>query len=161
MDIATVVGFALTITLFLMAMLDGGTIDTFVNVPSLLIVVGGTLGLTLISFPLQDVIKSSKYFAYAFVPPKPGGDRDTIIDDLEKGIFMFKRIKSYAMACGWAGVLVGAVFILAHFDDPAAIGPAAAIMLLTALYGILIGYEFFVPVSTKLQVHLDELKKAA
>ncbi len=44
MDIATVVGFALTITLFLMAMLDGGTIDTFVNVPSLLIVVGGTLG---------------------------------------------------------------------------------------------------------------------
>ena len=111
MDIATVVGFVLTITLFLMAMLDGGTIDIFINVPGLLIVVGGTLGLTLISFPLQNVVKSPKYFSYAFVAPKPGGDRDTIIDDLEKGIFMFKRIKSYAMASGWVGVLVGAVLI--------------------------------------------------
>ena len=74
---------------------------------------------------------------------------------------MFKRIKSYAMAWGGGGVLVGAVLILAHLDDPAAIGPAAAIMLLTALYGILIGYVVFVSVSTKLQVHLDELKKAS
>ena len=161
MDIATVVGFVLTITLVVMAMLDGGTMDLFINVPGLLIVVGGTLGLTLISFPLQDVLKSSKYVAYAFVPPQPGADRDTIIDDLEKGIFMFKRIKSYAMACGWVGDLLGAVLILAHLDDPAAIGPEAAIMLLTALYGILIGYVVFVPVSTKLEVHLDELKKAS
>ena len=40
-------------------------------------------------------------------------------------------------------------------------GQIKAVMLLTALYGILIGYVFSVPVSTKLQVHLDELKKAS
>lgn len=62
MDIATIVGLILTCTLVLMAMLDGGTIDAFINVPGLLIVVGGTLGATLTANPLQDVIGSIKVF---------------------------------------------------------------------------------------------------
>ena len=41
-----------------------------------------------------------------------------------------------AVSFGWLGVLVGAVMLLASLEvDPAGIGPAMALMLLTALYG--------------------------
>ena len=41
-----------------------------------------------------------------------------------------------AVTFGWLGVLVGAVMLLASLEvDPAGIGPAMALMLLTALYG--------------------------
>ena len=41
-----------------------------------------------------------------------------------------------AVTFGWLGVLVGAVMLLANLEvDPAGIGPAMSIMLLTALYG--------------------------
>ena len=73
---------------------------------------------------------------------------------------MCKRIKEYVIACGWVGVLIGLVLMLSHMDDPAAIGPAMAICLLTAFYGILIGYFFFLPIGTKLQMRLDEFTKA-
>ena len=41
-----------------------------------------------------------------------------------------------AVTFGWLGVLVGAVMLLASLEvDTAGIGPAMALMLLTALYG--------------------------
>ncbi len=134
---------------------------TFLNVPSILIVVGGSFGLTLMSFPLSDTANFGRYAWYCVVPPKHGVDREKVISDLEKGIFMCKRIKEYVIACGWVGVLIGLVLMLNHMDDPAAIGPAMAICLLTAFYGILIGYFFFLPIGTKLQMRLDEFTKAA
>ena len=69
--------------------------------------------------------------------------------------------KSYAQATGWVGVLIGAVIMLKNIDDPAAIGPAAALMLLTALYGTIIAYFVCLPISSKLQVHLDDLNKTS
>ena len=41
-----------------------------------------------------------------------------------------------AVTFGWLGVLFGAIMLLANLEvDPAGIGPAMSIMLLTALYG--------------------------
>ena len=159
MDIATIAGFILAVSMVLFGM--GFDFNTFIDANSILIVVGGTCGLTIVSFPLSDVVNMPRHLWYCWVPPKPGADRDTVISDLKKGIFYFKRIKEYAIACGWVGVLIGLVLMLKSMDDPAAIGPAMAICLLTALYGILFGYFVFIPISTKLQVRLDEFTKAA
>ena len=74
---------------------------------------------------------------------------------------MFTKIKSYAQATGWVGSLIGLVLILTSIDDPAAIGPSASLALLTVFYGTLIAYWICLPVSTKLQFRLDELKKAS
>ena len=49
MDIATVLGIVSAFGLVLSAILMGGSITLFVNIPSLLIVVGGTLGTTMIN----------------------------------------------------------------------------------------------------------------
>ena len=159
MDIATITGFILAVSMVLFGVQYD--LNTFIDTTSIFIVVGGTLGLIIMSFPLSDTLKAYKWAWYCVVPPKPGADRDTVISDLEKGIFYFKRVKENAIACGWVGVLIGLVLMLKSMDDPAAIGPAMAICLLTALYGILGGYFVFIPISTKLQVRLDEFTKAA
>ena len=50
-----------------------------------------------------------------------------------------------AVAGGMVGVLIGAVIMLANLDDIGAIGPGAAICILTALYGLAIGYGICLP----------------
>ena len=56
MDLATIGGLLLGIVLILIAILLGGSIILFINVPSLLLVVGGTIAASFIRNPLSDVI---------------------------------------------------------------------------------------------------------
>ncbi len=56
MDIATVVGLISAFGLVLYGILSGGSLMIFWNAPSALIVMGGTLGATLINYPLKDVM---------------------------------------------------------------------------------------------------------
>jgi chemotaxis protein MotA len=73
MDIATIIGIAAGVILILSAILQGGNFGMFVNIPSIMIVVGGTIAATLINFPLQDVLGVIKTVKNAFmhkaVPP--------------------------------------------------------------------------------------------
>ena len=162
MDIASFVGFLLSHILVLVAMADP---KVFFNVPSVLIVVGGTTGLMLFSFPLQTTLSASRYFGYAFIPPKPGSDNSKVIGELEIGIVYFEKMKSYAQASGWVGTLIGLILLLRSVgpdnNELAEISPHLALALLTALYGTLIAYYICLPISTKLQCRLDELKQAA
>lgn len=66
MDLATVIGIVLCIVLILGSILMGGSPIIFVNVPSMLIVVGGTIGATLIRNPLAEVTGTAKIVAKAF-----------------------------------------------------------------------------------------------
>ena len=56
MDIATIIGIAASFGLMLMAILQGGNLGIFIDVPSMLIVFGGTAGVALINFPMADVL---------------------------------------------------------------------------------------------------------
>ncbi len=56
MDIATVIGLVAAFGLVVGSILMGSGLGLFINPPSLLIVVGGTLGATLINYPLKEVI---------------------------------------------------------------------------------------------------------
>ncbi|MBW1715891.1 MAG: MotA/TolQ/ExbB proton channel family protein [Deltaproteobacteria bacterium] len=55
MDIATILGVISAFGLVFIAIFMGGGIQLFINIPSLMIVVGGTLGATMINYPLKDV----------------------------------------------------------------------------------------------------------
>ena len=162
MDIATILGILTGGALVLLAMANP---SDFLNVPSVLFVVGGTLALIFFSFPLPNVLSAVRYFGYTVIPPKPGADQSKVIGELEKGIVMFTKMKSYAQATGWVGTLIGLVLMLgsigSDFNEPAEIAPSAAVALLTVLYGNIIAYFICMPVSTKLQYRLDELKKAS
>ncbi|OEU75771.1 MAG: flagellar motor protein MotP [Desulfuromonadales bacterium C00003093] len=55
MDIATLLGVISAFGLVFLAIFMGGGIQLFINIPALMIVVGGTLGATMINYPLKDV----------------------------------------------------------------------------------------------------------
>lgn len=60
MDIATLAGIGFGTVVVLAAILLGGSASAFINVPSILIVFGGTIAGTLIRFALADVVTALK-----------------------------------------------------------------------------------------------------
>lgn len=204
MDIATLIGLLGGFGIIIGAIATGGDIILFVNLPSLLIVVGGTFMVTLMQVSLKDFLGSFgialKAFFYktdnptslieeavqlADVARKNGllalegqeigndflkqgiglcvdghdpvlvqkllnKDISLTIERHEVGQNMFKNMATMAPAMGMIGTLIGLVQMLANMSDPASIGPAMAVALLTTLYGAIIANVFAQPLSEKL-----------
>ena len=209
MDIASLVGFLLGIGIIVAAIVTGGDVMLFVNVPSLLIVIGGTFGVTLMRVPLSDFLRSFGILLKAFLNKKE--DPTALIEDsvrladvarkngllalegeeianpfMKKGITlcvdghepefvnkmlqqeirqmvsrneigqdMWKGVGDLAPAMGMIGTLVGLVQMLANMSDPASIGPAMAVALLTTLYGAMVANCFALPMVDKLAYVLN------
>ena len=127
--IKTLIGFAGMIGMTLWAM--EFNVTTFVNVPSIMIVFGLTF------FGL--LASGRKIIAALSAVADKHADEEQLYDASDT----FIQAGSFSMAAGWVGVLIGLVLMLANLDDPAAIGPAMAICLLTALYGTILKYFIF------------------
>jgi chemotaxis protein MotA len=56
MDLATLIGIVLSFGLVAAAIMTGGSLLIFISVPSALIVLGGTIGATLVNYPLGHVL---------------------------------------------------------------------------------------------------------
>ena len=67
MDIATLVGLVVAGALVMAAIVMGGSVSWFISPPSLMIVVGGTLGATLVSYPLKEVLGVFKVVMKVFL----------------------------------------------------------------------------------------------
>jgi len=67
MDIATLVGMIAGICLVGITIAMGGNVPIFINIPSLILVIGGTIAATLINFPLSDVLSVFKTLKNAFI----------------------------------------------------------------------------------------------
>jgi len=92
MDIATVLGIvsafglvfvAIAFGLVFVAIFMGGGLNIFINVPSLMIVVGGTIGVTLIAYPLKEVIGVLKVVQKALL------SKNISVDELIKRFIAF------------------------------------------------------------------------
>lgn len=74
MDIATIVGFIAGTSLVLISIMMGGSITIFIDVPSIILVFGGTIASTLINFPLGDVLgvfnTAKNSFVQRLAPPE-------------------------------------------------------------------------------------------
>lgn len=204
MDIATIVGFILAYVIIGGAISIGGPFIIFVNVPSMLVVIGGTFAVTLMRVTLSNFLGSFKIglkgFFYKLDNPQglidesidlanvarkegilalegreisnsflergiglcidghaPEVVKNLLIKDINQsierhvvGADMFKAMAVYAPAMGMIGTLIGLVQMLANMSDPAAIGPAMAVALLTTLYGAVIANAFASPLAEKL-----------
>ena len=69
---------------------------------------------------------------------------------------VFRGIGDSAPALGMIGTLVGLVQMLNDMDDPASIGPAMAIALLTTFYGVALAQVIFLPMADKLQLKMQD-----
>ncbi len=66
MDIATLIGIFVAGGLVISSILMGGSGMWFLNYPSMMIVVGGTMGATLINYPLSDIMRVLRVAKNAF-----------------------------------------------------------------------------------------------
>ena len=96
-----------------------------------------------------------------------GTEPDLIMDILETELLyieerhnqaseMIARAAEVAPAFGMIGTLVGLVLMLKDMSDPAAIGPAMAIALLTTLYGSIMANVLLNPIAAKLKIYSKE-----
>ncbi len=67
MDLASVIGLAAGLAFIFMAVIFSGSVMLFVDIKSMLIVVGGTAGATLMHYPLADMIGLVKVLQKAFL----------------------------------------------------------------------------------------------
>lgn len=219
-DIGTVVGIFLGIALILGTIMSGPGLMMFVHVPSMMVVFGGMIAATLISYPLDEVKAVVKVVSHAFsskeMTPEeairefpvlatrarkegllslaahvrkiedeffkdamglvvnqstdPAGiiailNNKVILEEQrhKNGAELLANMAKYAPGFGMVGTLIGLIQMLAKLDDPAAIGPAMAVALLTTFYGAVSANLIFNPLAVKLKRRstLESLSKRA
>ncbi len=76
-----------------------------------------------------------------------------------KGIAIFKTFNAQFPAWGMIGTLLGLINLLKALDDPAAIGPAMSLALVTTFYGCVLANWICAPIATKLEeLSSDEMR---
>lgn len=90
------------------------------------------------------------------------GEMHNLRDRHLQGQKLFRFMGATAPAMGMVGTLIGLVQMLQVMDDPASIGPAMAVALLTTFYGAVLAFLVFNPVADKLESRTkDESKNMA
>ena len=117
------------------------------NVPSLFVVVGGTIAGLMASFG-TGVGSAFK----AILTRNPS--RETIY----LGVAVCDRGRSLAVATGVVGTFIGLAIMLKHMDSPMAIGPGLSVSFLTLIYGMLLAYGILTPLVSSLKRRLEELE---
>ncbi len=211
-DRTVLAGIALCVVLLSVGVVLAGKVKNFIDPSSFMIVMGGTLGATLIHFPLYDVIRAwhafkdiifvrynhaperikylvdlatevrkdgilileteakkteDRFLIRAFeltVDGQSNADIKRVLetemrssyDRASRAIQVFQTMASYAPALGLIGTLVGLIQMLSSLEDPATVGPAMSIALVTTLYGALLANVVFLPTAGKLKNRADE-----
>jgi chemotaxis protein MotA len=110
MDIASLLGIVSGISLIVSAIFLGGDIHNFINVPGLMIVGGGTLATTLLTFQFRDVTAAfnAAYFVFSKQKEDPNEAVATMIKlchiSRRQGIMELSKVKTQSgflkKACG-------------------------------------------------------------
>jgi len=212
MSFSTLIGLFVGVTIVLVAMSMGSSILLFVNLPGLMIVVGGTIAATMIRYSMkesfsaigtsfhvlkvdkgirdlgeivdmtEDLLRISRqkgnlamdgyeidnsYYQSGVRMLVDGYSPELInqtlkeknrllVDGAETAAGVFRAIGEAAPAFGMMGTLVGLIQMLANLDDPASIGPAMAVAMLTTLYGAMIANLFALPMADKIESWAQE-----
>jgi chemotaxis protein MotA len=93
MDLATIIGIVVSFGLVAAAIMTGGSLLIFVSVPSLLIVLGGTLGATLVNYPLNVILSLVGVF------------KNTIFANVESPQAIIDKFMDYANRARREGIL--------------------------------------------------------
>lgn len=208
-DPATLIGLLGALALVLGALMLGGAPLAFVDLPSVLIVLGGTAMLTMASFTVSDmgvtfaaVVRTVSYerrdpsatamelirlaesarrggllslqapLAKAEIAdPLLAKGLTMVVDGMKveeaeelmqrdlaamlgrhrKSATVLRRAAEIAPAMGLIGTLIGLVQMLGRLTEPAAIGPAMAVALLTTFYGAILAHMVLNPLASKLE----------
>ena len=133
------VGFAVAVFGLCLAITLEGSVAAFLCIPALVFVLTVSLGLVFAAHGLD----APRSVVWALVGSTEKSDSRTALIVIGTASRAFVSI-------GWIGALIGAVQMLAQLDDPSAIGPAAAVALLSPLYGQLLSLFVCLPLQRSL-----------
>lgn len=217
MDLALIIGLVsgwifIILSILLNADLQISGVLRFIDWPSVMVTVGGTIAATLVAFPMPVLLSGLKGFKNALKPSKVDPitaikniidlanlarkegilaleDAASAMDDdfLQKGIMLvvdgtdpelvrnileteisfieerhkkvsdvWEFIGTMGPSWGMIGTLIGLVMMLQSMSDPAAIGPAMAVAIITTFYGSVIANFIANPIANKLKVFSSE-----
>ena len=178
MDLASLVGVVAGVGLVLASILMNSGLDLFINIPSAMIVLGGTLAATLIAFPINEVMKVRKGGVLAIESKLKEIDNEFLKKGLEltvdgkdeatvnallkrevkqlqnahkDGWEIFNQMGAFAPAFGMVGTLIGLIQMLSDLSDVSSVGPKMAIALITTFYGAVTANLVFIPMTVKLK----------
>lgn len=213
MDFATIIGMLLAVAAIGGAYhLEGGNFATIFLAAPMLIVIGGTLGATIITTSIDTVRQVPGYLrralsgtSYRFTETierivrlsekarkegilglendlkherdpflrkalqlvVDGTEVNTLRDILEiecayaaerekKGIHFFRKAGGFSPTMGILGTVLGLVHTLSNTGDASRMAAAIAAAFIATLWGVGLANVFFLPVSDKLRLRLDE-----
>ena len=112
MDIASFIGIISGMVLVVAAIFIGGEARSFINIPGLMIVVGGTAAATLITFPFRDVVSAFRSAYHVFSIPKL--DPNLVVHNMvelcnlsrRKGLIELSKIKTSSAFLKKAATLI-------------------------------------------------------
>ena len=138
-------GLLLTIILLFAAMTMGGPFLMFINVSSMILVPCVTALLLVCMHGWMNVntyIVGGYRRMFVLSDGAPWGEKQC-----REVVRMANSGGSVCLMAGGLAVMVGIITVAQNLDDPSAIGPSAALALLSALYSFLLNLLLFVPLS--------------
>ncbi|GLR70428.1 hypothetical protein [Agaribacter marinus] len=123
-------GILVFIGISLLAMILGGEISMYSNVPSFLMVIPPALIIT-----IAATSKESRKNAFALLINE---DLSLVKIELRAAKHVFLTFGNLSLLMGWIGVLIGAIAMASNIDDLSYFGPAFAVCILTIFYGFFI-----------------------
>jgi chemotaxis protein MotA len=73
-----------------------------------------------------------------------------------RAVQVFQTMGNYAPAMGLIGTLIGLIQMLSALDNPATVGPAMSVALVTTFYGAILANLFFLPLAGKIKNRSEE-----
>ncbi|OGR04733.1 MAG: hypothetical protein A2284_17125 [Deltaproteobacteria bacterium RIFOXYA12_FULL_61_11] len=127
-----VLGLCLVVSITCLAIFSAPGGELFIDMPSFLIVLVVTAGLTLATYPDTNPLT---LFSTAATTP----EQDLKLAEVAAGA------ARNAVFSGVLGYLIGAIQMLQDFSDLSSLGPCLAVTMLTVLYGYFAAYVLFKP----------------
>ena len=133
MNIRMMLGGGFVVLLVATAASFNGSLGGFIDMPSVFIVLGVTVGATIWSSPMSDI---------GLAVARSLSSGPIAKEEAHRAHAVLQHAANAAVAGGTIGTIIGLIQMLQNLDDPSVIGPAMAVALLTLLYGVLLGEVF-------------------
>ena len=139
-----ILGLILSILVIVLGIYNGGTLRSFIDLPSIFFVIVITIGCLLLAGVRMGAMFKAVFSANATA------------EELKAAVRGWGQARRYVVAAGWIGVLVGVIIMLKNLDNPKALGPGLAMALITVFYATVLAYAVFLPLQSRLEDRIQE-----
>lgn len=143
------IGLLLVLALVVLVFANGGGIGFFVDLPSLIVLIGFTLALIIAGGMWKDLVRAFRLLRQSDIPPA----RREVERSLASVVFAMRVLAG----TGIFGFLSGLVMILAQAEQIGNVAGACAVALVILLYAILLILALM-PVAARLKNRLREME---